>query len=323
MRSKFVIFVLFLFVLVLNLNAQKSYSPTNSKRIAVLPFQTATGINGWWGGGFDPGMAITDLLTRELSHSKKFVLIDRKSLDLVIREQRLSLAGKVTIETAAKIGRLAGAQYIITGTITEFAQVKSGGKEFSLPIRGGNVKLGNVKNKIRTSVISTIIDVNTGVISQSVGSIDETSVRDFKLNGSYQGYDLGFDQKEFHNSGVGKSLSKIAKNLSNEIQTVPFKDFETLSILEGYVMAIDGTHVFLNIGEKAGVQNGMVFEISRQFDLSDPVTGEKKAASKPVGQIKIVGVEEQTSAGVVQDENPKINCQFLNLSMPFAFSRKC
>jgi hypothetical protein len=61
---------------------------------------------------------IADELEFRLSDSKKFTLVDRKSLDAVLSEQQFQLSGEVSEESACSIGNILGASIVITGTIS-------------------------------------------------------------------------------------------------------------------------------------------------------------------------------------------------------------
>src|SRR5688572_20381753 len=53
--------------------------------------------------------------------SSKFTVVERERLDMIMKEQGLGASGAVDAQTAAKIGRILGVRYIITGGIDKFA----------------------------------------------------------------------------------------------------------------------------------------------------------------------------------------------------------
>jgi curli biogenesis system outer membrane secretion channel CsgG len=60
-----------------------------------------------------------DMLTTALIKTKQFTMIDRKHIKKVIDEQAFQISGMVDTATAVKIGKILGAQAIVTGSITE------------------------------------------------------------------------------------------------------------------------------------------------------------------------------------------------------------
>jgi TolB-like protein len=61
---------------------------------------------------------IADELEFRLSDSKKFTVVDRKSLDTIRGEQRFQLSSEVSDESAHSIGKMLGASIVITGNIS-------------------------------------------------------------------------------------------------------------------------------------------------------------------------------------------------------------
>ena len=89
----------------------------NKPVIGVLKFQDETGAMFLQGG---VGRALTTMLTNELSARPTLTIVERQKLRAVLEEQNLSASGMVSAETSIQIGKLTGAQYLITGTITAF-----------------------------------------------------------------------------------------------------------------------------------------------------------------------------------------------------------
>ena len=63
--------------------------------------------------------SIPEFLKSELSKSEKIVIVERRQLEAVLREQALSMTGMVDSSTAQQVGTLLGAEYVISGTINQ------------------------------------------------------------------------------------------------------------------------------------------------------------------------------------------------------------
>jgi curli biogenesis system outer membrane secretion channel CsgG len=87
--------------------------------LGVLKFQDETGAMFMQGG---VGRAMTTMLTNELSARPVFDVVERQKLKAVLEEQNLSASGRVSPETSIAIGKLTGAQYLVTGTVTAFEE---------------------------------------------------------------------------------------------------------------------------------------------------------------------------------------------------------
>jgi len=60
---------------------------------------------------------VIEELTYLLVNTRKFTVVDRKSLDSVMAEQRFQMSGDVDDNTAVSIGKMLGASIVITGTV--------------------------------------------------------------------------------------------------------------------------------------------------------------------------------------------------------------
>lgn len=89
--------------------------------IAVLPFDNG----GSYGRDKEDYAAlqtgIPAVMIDELSRNPAARVVDRETIDKVLKEQDLGTNGRVDAATAAKVGKLVGARYMIAGTFIELA----------------------------------------------------------------------------------------------------------------------------------------------------------------------------------------------------------
>ena len=82
--------------------------------IAVLDFNTSALTSD--AARYEPFRAgISDMLLTELSRNSKIVLVERARVMKLLEEQDLAKSGRVDPATAARIGKMLGAQYLVTG----------------------------------------------------------------------------------------------------------------------------------------------------------------------------------------------------------------
>ena len=111
--------------------------------LAVLPFEN--------GGSFGQGQEDYDALRRgiagilisELSQNNAIRLVDRAETQRILDEQALASAGRVDAGTAAQVGKLVGARYMVTGTFIDLYG------EFRLDARLINVETGEIMKVVR------------------------------------------------------------------------------------------------------------------------------------------------------------------------------
>src|SRR6266851_5161017 len=88
--------------------------------LAVLPIWNS-GSYGQDKENFDAlqkGMAA--MIISELAANPGARVVERDAIEKLLAEQNLGASGKVTPETAAKVGKLVGARYVITGAFIDF-----------------------------------------------------------------------------------------------------------------------------------------------------------------------------------------------------------
>ncbi|MBS1240959.1 MAG: hypothetical protein H6R40_386, partial [Gemmatimonadetes bacterium] len=111
--------------------------------LAVLPFEN--------GGSFGQDQEDYDALRRgiagimvsELSQNSTIRLVDRAETQRILDEQALTASGRVDAATAAQVGKLVGARYMITGTFIDLYG------EFRLDARLINVETGEIMKVVR------------------------------------------------------------------------------------------------------------------------------------------------------------------------------
>ncbi len=126
--------------------------------LAVNEFKNETSA-GWWYGG--AGRDLADMLTNELQATGKFKMVEREKLAAVLDEQDLADSGRIKKGTGAKIGKLTGAKYIVTGSLSAYeenVQGTGGGLSF----RG--ISVGGKKESAYLAVDLRVIDTTTGEI---------------------------------------------------------------------------------------------------------------------------------------------------------------
>lgn len=88
--------------------------------LAVFPFHNG-GSYGQDKENFDAlEVGIAGMLISELSANPAARVVERETLQRLIEEQNLGAQGRVTPETAAKIGKLIGARYVVVGNFIDF-----------------------------------------------------------------------------------------------------------------------------------------------------------------------------------------------------------
>jgi TolB-like protein len=107
---------------------------------------------------------IIDELTGELVTGRRVTVVDRHNLALIAREMNLQLSGDVSDESAQTIGRMLGAQSIVSGTLTNM------GTYFRFRIRVISVETAAIQTQVSLNLrndtrVAFLLDDNTTRVS--------------------------------------------------------------------------------------------------------------------------------------------------------------
>ncbi|MDL1984012.1 MAG: penicillin-binding protein activator LpoB [Deltaproteobacteria bacterium] len=254
-------------------------------RVAIMDFE-----NKFQHGGWRLGQGASDILTTELVKTGKFDVMERDRLAAIIKEQNLGASGRIDPSTAARIGKIIGVEYIITGAITEYGQSRAGGG-------GKGVQVG--KTGYHATVDIRMINAATGqiVFADSSSHSDSTfNVRVFGIGGG----------ESFNEKKATEVMREAIKNLAAKITSAPIKSGGGKSTAgssgsKTLVADVDGNIITLNKGKNAGFKTGQEVTISRKGKvIKDPQTGKVlKIKYKKIGAIKLTEVEDSYAEGEI------------------------
>ncbi|HNT96780.1 MAG TPA: CsgG/HfaB family protein [Elusimicrobiales bacterium] len=239
------------------------------------------------------GQGVAEMLVTALAGTKKYTLVEREKLESVMAEQRLGASGAVTAQTAAKIGRLLGARYIITGAVTEFgvkdSKIGVGGLEKVLPF-GGGAKVS--KNTARAAIDVRAIDTTSAQIVAAAKGEGSKSSAEFSGDLSIAP-DFDFGKDGFDETIIGKAARKAVDDVAKELS----KKFDEGGPAAVKIIKITGNQVYINSGAADGEKAGAVYDIYRTGEeMIDPDTGESLGSEEEkVGTAKVVKVNPKFS----------------------------
>ena len=198
---------------------------SNRPTIAVLNFEFGS-VQQWWSGNQDIGTGISDMLVDELVNGGSFRVIERKQLEAIMAEQNLAQSERAdpSAKTVAQIGKLLGAKYIVTGSVTKFGTENSN-KSFSGGGWGSKYGVGSVgtaKGKANVAITTRIIDTTTGEIMASAKG-EGTSKRSGLLLAGSGGGGVGaaghieFGSSGFRDTILGEATETAVKETASKL----------------------------------------------------------------------------------------------------------
>ena len=157
--------------------------------------------------------AITDIFGRVLFKSKGIMLVEREKLDEVMKELRLGMSGLVDEDTAAEVGKLAGCDYMLMGSITNLARASSG---VAIPLFVVPVSVGSKNQKVKATLDVRLVKVETGEIVFAETADGNASKSDTALSA----YGVGVENSEFggiEGTAVANAVMSLAPKVEKEL----------------------------------------------------------------------------------------------------------
>ncbi|MBU1078227.1 MAG: CsgG/HfaB family protein [Spirochaetes bacterium] len=125
-----------------NLKPEKFTLSASGKRITVLPFSDVRPKE--MKEDYDSPVTILQKKLITGLNRKGFLVVERENLDKILKEQEFQLTGLVDAKDAVQIGKLSGAELIMTGSITEYQRTIYPKAKLKMTIKVISVETGLV-----------------------------------------------------------------------------------------------------------------------------------------------------------------------------------
>jgi hypothetical protein len=224
-------------------------------------------------------------------------------------EQNFSNSNRADPSTAAKLGKMAGVDYIIIGAITQFGNetkkqnIGGGGGSWHGVGVGG---IGHSNSKAEVGISARVVNVNTGeIVAVAEGSGESSRSSTSLLGGGGNwggsgGGNVDFGSSNFQETIIGEATKAAVDQLSGNLVADAPKLTVAAVKIDGVVAAVDSGQIILNLGSDAGVKVGDQFEVVRVTkEIKDPATGEViRRLTTSIGIIKATDVDAKSAVCV-------------------------
>src|SRR5687768_5940825 len=207
-------------------------------RIAIWEFDNNSERSFWFSDQLGPAARnqIDTAFSNDPTLSSKFTIVERAALDLVMKEQGLAASGMVDPQTAAKVGKLLGVKYIVTGGIDKFSITKTGATV-------GRLGIGGTLVEAEATINVRFIDTTTAERVVSVSAESEIK----KGSGFLRGTSLSRDAEwGLASEAVEKAAQGLVERLVMPATLARIgPGTGPASGLEGKIAKIDGNRAWL------------------------------------------------------------------------------
>lgn len=254
-------------------------------RVAIMDFENKSQYGGW-----RLGQGASDMLATELVKTGKFSVMERDRLSAILKEQDLGASGRIDPSTAARIGKIIGVEYIITGAVTEYGQSEAGarGRGFGFKKTGYHA---TVDIRMVSATTSEIVFADSASHSEA-----GYGVQAFGFGGGEK-----FDEKK-----ATEVMREAIRKLAAQITSTPLRaggagKQPVVEAGPALVADVAGTSVILNKGRGAGFEVGQEVTLYRPGrTIKDPETGKVlKVMYEKVGVVRVTAVESSYTEGEI------------------------
>lgn len=257
-------------------------------KIALMDFDNNAERTWWFYDQLGPAARnqIDTAFSENGELSKRFSVVERDKLALVMNEQGLGMSGAVDPQSAAKVGRLLGVKYIVTGGVDKVAVNKTGGALSKFGGVGGNLVSADAVINMR------FIDTTTAERVLSLSA--EGNVK--KGGGFFKGASLS---REAEWGLASEALEKASAAVVEKLIAGGYLDRVTSAAggggIEGKIIKVEGMRAWVSVGSAAGLKVGdRLTVIDAGEDLIDPDTGAKLGSTeKTTGAAQVVEVQDK------------------------------
>jgi hypothetical protein len=251
---------------------------------------------------------LTDNLTSKMAGRSGITLVDRASIDKIIKEQNFQNSDRSSPDTAARIGKLLGVGQIVLVQVVDASYTQH------------NETSGNNTQTIGTVVLranARLIDVETAVILAEPTSSFQDSVQVSETSKS-QGFAIGAyrvppktstkggDPTVIQHDEWAKASDSVSAELAGKLGGA-LSNVAAPAAVPALVAGIANGSVYINEGSSAGVKAGDKFQVTREVSvgLNDPTTGKPIVQKQRVCVLTIINVDDGNSSGTCDGGLPQ------------------
>lgn len=246
-----------------------------------------------------PVNGIEAIITDVMHHTGRFRMVERQAIGNVLQEQDFGASGRVAQPSAAKIGSVLGAEYLIEVAITNYEPDVSG-SNVNVGALASGTRLGGLLGGVHVGSKSSAIGMNFRLIDATTSEVIFTN----QVNREIKESGLGFGAARFGGSNaLGGFVSQYAKTSIGQavIAAVNEGVYDLIAQIgarpaSGSVVKADANGIYLNLGAGSVEVGDRLSLMSKGEALIDPETGISLGSQETeIGSIEVTSVQDRFS----------------------------
>jgi curli biogenesis system outer membrane secretion channel CsgG len=284
--------------------------------LIVAPFSGSSTVIQYWQPAMGEGLC--EMLITELTKINKFQVLETTQLETLKDEIKMGQDGWVEPTEKVDKGGFAAADFMFTAKVTQF-----GSKETKIGL-GGFVpgSLGNLGVKQSVSNVRIdwrLVDAANRKVLKAGSAVGEQKGMGFNIGVNVGGHGggIGFDNKEFMDSALGKATVAALKEITDAVIPITLPESgrhkqkaaqagkesasanaaaEALRATPGKVLAVVGKDaVIVSLGAKEGFKAGDKLNLYETSDIKDDKGAVVYTEEKLVGEVVLQSTQDDRS----------------------------
>lgn len=273
-----------------NRSSMRSYSMSNSSGYSSdisFAYQSVP-VNG-----------IEAMITDVMHQTGRFRMVERQAIGNVLQEQDFGASGRVAQPSAAQIGSVLGAEYLIEVVITSY-EPGVAGNNVNVGALASGTRLGGLLGNVHVGSKTSMIGMNFRLIDATTSEVIFTNQVDREIKDS----GIGFGAARFGSSNaMGGFMSQYSKTPIGQAVTAAINEgvYDLIAQIgarpaSGSVVKADGQGIYLNLGAGAVQVGDRLSLMSKGEALIDPETGISLGSQETeIGSVEVTSVQDRFS----------------------------
>jgi curli biogenesis system outer membrane secretion channel CsgG len=256
-------------------------------RVAILDFENKASLSNQW--KLSEGMR--DMLVDALVKTDSYTVLTRNDLGAVLTE--LDIQRKPHFREQGKLqqGKLKNVQYLIKGSVTDFAHVRGG----AFRVAASNLGLGMSSDVAVVSLTLYVIDVESAEIIASKTMEGTASAGSMDFATTYK--DVAIGGNTFFRTPLGKATQEVMEQCLEQIAQVIATQYWYPSVVK-----VNGPSLIISGGADRHVTLGSQWSAYEKGEpLIDPKTGDVlgQEPGRYSGRIRVTEVHDKYSTAEI------------------------
>ena len=265
--------------------------------IAVMKFENRAAFPLSW----DLGSGLQDVLVHRLVATGRYHVIERPEIDAVLRELKFQQSGLTREQEKAAPGEIKNVQYLVKGTITDFAHVATERGFLGLGAFGGSAG----SSQAVMGMTMYVVDVQSGEIVCSESIQQTVHATDLNVAAAYK--NVAFGGSVFYRTPLGQATNEVVQKavarITDAIGSRPWRP-RVAAVRDERA----GGGVLLNGGRDRDLAPGREFEVMEAgAKVLDPDNGDVIGSEPgvPVGRVRVTEVMDRFSVAEIVAGRPE------------------